>query len=200
MKTTSRRYVLDLLRKNKSATAGELALMLGCTPSNVRHHLDQLMGDGLVEIIKIKKQMKRGRPVQVYAPSSPVVENAMEELASILLDLTVKKQPGKYGLVEVVQRMTGTENDSSRLSSSQRLTPGINRMNKLNYKAHWEAGPLGPMIIFGNCPYKNIVGRHPELCQMDSMLLQELMRTGIHQKAKLEEDEKGIRFCSFVTT
>jgi len=195
---TSRRKIFELLKKSKSATAGELASMLDCTTSNIRHHLDQLLEDKLIKVIKVQRKMNRGRPAQVYAPSSLIAEDSLETLTGILLEMVIKENIGNDSLIEIVHKIIGRDQEIGSLNSNQMISLAINRMNKLHYQAHWEAGRRGPSIILGNCPYKSIIEEHPELCQMDALMLREMIKIGFFQKAKLEEDEKGFRFCSFV--
>jgi predicted ArsR family transcriptional regulator len=79
---------------------------------------------------------------------------------------------------------------------AKRLNLLVEKLNQMNYHARWEAGPQGPRILFGHCPYASIIGKHPELCRMDAALLKELYGDDMEQIAKIE-DLQGM--CIFIT-
>jgi predicted ArsR family transcriptional regulator len=65
----------------------------------------------------------------------------------------------------------------------------------MNYHARWEAGPQGPRLIFGHCPYAEIIEKHPELCRMDEALIRQLMGDSALQMFKIGTD--GSVTCVF---
>jgi predicted ArsR family transcriptional regulator len=78
---------------------------------------------------------------------------------------------------------------------AKRLNSSIEKLNKMNYHARWEAGPQGPRLIFGHCPYAALVGKHPELCQMDEALLEQFMGDSVAQMFKIGKE--GSSLCVF---
>jgi predicted ArsR family transcriptional regulator len=70
-------------------------------------------------------------------------------------------------------------------------------LNELEYQARWEAHARSPRIILGNCPYKGIIEEHPELCQMDVYLLENLTGEKAAQLSKLEKTPQGLPVCAF---
>jgi len=66
----------------------------------------------------------------------------------------------------------------------------------MNYHARWEAGRAGPRVILGHCPYAAIIEKHPELCQMDAALLEELTGESAEQVAQIGRDKS--QACVFV--
>ncbi|MFC2053962.1 hypothetical protein ACFLV7_06640, partial [Chloroflexota bacterium] len=79
----------------------------------------------------------------------------------------------------------------------KRLHYTIEYLNKLIYRARWEAHSEAPRIILGYCPYANILPEHPELCSLDGYLLEELLGAPVTQISKLTTDERGIPSCTF---
>jgi predicted ArsR family transcriptional regulator len=77
----------------------------------------------------------------------------------------------------------------------KRLNLTVERLNQMNYHARWEAGPQGPRLIFGHCPYAAILEKHPELCRMDAALLGELMGDDAVQLFRIGKD--GSSTCVF---
>ncbi len=77
-----------------------------------------------------------------------------------------------------------------------RLAVMVEGLNKMKYRSRWEAGPEGPRILFGHCPYAAIIERHPELCQMDAHLLSGCLGGSAQQMAKIGRE--GATQCIFL--
>jgi predicted ArsR family transcriptional regulator len=73
----------------------------------------------------------------------------------------------------------------------------VERLSRLQYRAHWEAGAEGPHVIFGHCPYAAVIERHPELCQMDGKAIAAVMKAEVQQKAKIAQSGPGASSCVF---
>jgi predicted ArsR family transcriptional regulator len=80
---------------------------------------------------------------------------------------------------------------------TQRLSQAILLLNKMSYQARWEARAQAPSIIFSHCPYLAILAANPELCQLDAVLLQQLLASPVDQTARLVLDQRGLRQCIF---
>ena len=78
---------------------------------------------------------------------------------------------------------------------AKRLNLTVEKLNQMNYHARWEAGAEGPRIIFGHCPYAAIVGKHPELCEMDTVLVEEYLGRPAERDQKSETHTSG---CPYV--
>ena len=50
-------------------------------------------------------------------------------------------------------------------------------------------------MLFAHCPYAGIIDKHPELCMMDSALLEELTAQSVEQTAKMKKG--GNSLCVF---
>src|SRR5262245_29934910 len=61
---TTRRAVLDALRASGQASINELAEGIGVKAITIRHHLNGLQAEGLVEVEE--KRQSVGRPLHVY--------------------------------------------------------------------------------------------------------------------------------------
>ena len=100
--------------------------------------------------------------------------------------------------MEAVGGRIARENPGPGQPLMRRLASAIERLNEMHYQARWEAGPEGPRIILGHCPYATIIDKHPELCQMDLALLSKLLGGELQQTAKLESGAGGLPFCAFM--
>jgi predicted ArsR family transcriptional regulator len=94
----------------------------------------------------------------------------------------------------LAQHLVG-DSDFAGQPLAKRLNLTAEKLNEMNYHAHWEAGSEGPRIVFGHCPYAAIVGRHPELCAMDHALLKNLTGQPTAQLFKTGKD--GSSVCVF---
>ncbi len=200
MRPTTRLRIIDYLRKQQTGTVRELSRALGMTGANIRHHLVVLEGTDLIEVLGQRRQ-GRGRPVQVYGLSRRLLGDALDELSSALLEQrlsALQEEEHDASLIALAHRMGAADPADSSLALARRLAATVARLNELHYQARWEASPSGPRLILGHCPYAAIIERHPELCRMDALLLQERLGQGATQTAKLERSSRGETFCAFI--
>jgi predicted ArsR family transcriptional regulator len=199
MHLTTRARILDILRKQHTASVGELARALTKTGANIRHHLALLEQDGLVDVICLRRE-GRGRPAAIYCLSRRVLGDGLEELVNASLDVwlaNTTEQKRTAGMKGMALRLSGKTPIANEIQLPRRMGLMINRLNELHYQASWEAGRDGPRIILGRCPYAEIINRHPELCQMDAFLLEQWINSPIEQTARLQPSAKGYPYCCF---
>ena len=201
---TSRQKILDYLRIHRTCTASELSRVMQMTSANARHHLKILVDQGTV--IQSGERMpvhQRGRPERIYHLADAMRQNNLGFLASLLLQEII--QPGDpeesdsllRTLANRIVESSGGEASQQR-SLGPRLVQAVQILSRLNYQARWEARPGAPEIYFGICPYKEIITGHPELCRMDSFLLQQLTGHPVEHTARLAPDHSGGQFCRFL--
>lgn len=199
MSNATRTRILDYLRKNPSASADELGRSLQMTGANVRHHLEILMKEG--QIIALNRQKgTRGRPVGLYGLSNQALGSGIQKLLESMLETWVKTAPPEVRealLHSLAQSLGGINPREPAANPSRRLGQTVDRLNDLHYQARWEAGAKGARVILGHCPYSEIIERHPELCRLDSFLLEARIGLPVRQRAKLEPGKDGIRRCIF---
>ena len=80
---------------------------------------------------------------------------------------------------------------------TQRLYRTIQNLNQLHYQARWEAHADAPRLILEHCPFLSVQDIHPEVCQIDGLLLAGLLRTDVVQIARLVEEKHGAKSCIF---
>lgn len=195
----TRQRILQYLRIHRQATAPELSLTFDLTQANIRHHLTILEKTGQVEVIGQSPSDQPGRPSHVYMLTRTAQDNALDELASALLvDALSGKSAGqrRKKLAATARQLAGMAHDPNR-STVIRLGSAVQRLNDLNYNAHWEAHPDSPHILLGRCPYAQILNRHPELCEMDAELIQILTGENFEQVEKISRSQSGPAHCRF---
>jgi predicted ArsR family transcriptional regulator len=198
MKPTTRLRILSHFRKHQTASVRELSQFMEMTGANIRHHLAVLEANDLIEVISLRKE-GRGRPMQVYGLSRRVIGDGLDNLAGSLLDVLLEgasRDDQKTRLMSVGSHLAGVNEDN--IPIMKRLLRTVENLNDLHYQAHWEAGVIGPRLILGHCPYAAIITKHPELCQMDALILSANIGSPVEQKAKLQLNDKSLPYCAFV--
>lgn len=194
---STRQHILEILETRPATTADELAHLLHLTPANMRHHLRRLEADGRVVAVGEKPPRGRGRPQRLFA--LPRRGEGTDRLAGHLLDQVLNPlEPNQKAefLRALAVRLGGEPTPARHIT--QRLAATVRRLNDLEYQARWEAHALAPRVILGNCPYAAIIAEHPELCQMDAHLLENLLGQPVKQTVKLERNPQGLPICVFV--
>jgi predicted ArsR family transcriptional regulator len=179
----TRQRILEILKEHSQATIEELAEALGLTSVTIRHHLDILRGDGLVEVPEVKRRTTPGRPQYVYT------------LTDAAGDFFPKNYSGFTNLMisEIRDRLEPTELDrilrgmAIRMAAEapqpisgetfeQRLTRIVKFLNEKGYIAKWEKSDSeGYYLHAGNCPYHDVSHNHSEVCVMDMTLISSLL-------------------------
>jgi predicted ArsR family transcriptional regulator len=201
MKTTRQR-ILEYIESQRAVTATDISQALRMTPANARHHLAILQEQGSVKIIGQRPKEGKGRPAQVFSTSGQITGNNLDQLSSALLaEAEQRLSPGAHQnyLKRIAQRLTPPPANNGRRGSnlSQRLYDTIQHLNKRDYHARWEAHVFAPRLILGHCPYRAIIKEHPELCQIDTHILEDLLGEEVEQLAKLTPDNRGATSCIF---
>lgn len=190
---TARQKVLAYMSKVRTASVREISRALKMSAANVRHHLRLMVADGRLETSSVRTSDKKGRPQKVWS----IPRAALGDNLSALSDALLVGAGSSVDVEALAERLAGDSNFASQ-PVAKRLNLIIEKLNQMNYHARWEAGPNGPRIIFGHCPYASIIEKHPELCAMDAALLENLMGQSAEQLTKIGRD--GSLSCLFVLT
>jgi DeoR family transcriptional regulator, suf operon transcriptional repressor len=189
--TTVRQKVLTYLTKTRFAGAREIARSLKLSSATVRHHLRVLVSDGRVEMVAARARDARGRPEKIYSlPRAALGDNLAALSDALLTEAGARIQPET-----LAEHLVGASSPESG-PLAKRLNLTVEKLNQMMYHAHWEAGPEGPRLLFGHCPYAAILEKHPELCRMDQAMLQKL--TGQPARQLFRIGTHGSSVCVFV--
>ncbi len=200
MKST-RIKILEYLQQKQTATTAELSHVIGLTEANIRHHLQILLTESVIKIAGTRRAHKRGRPVIIYQLEAHAVQSNINVFINAIIEVFIRTQPvDKH---PTLYRMIALEIISSETEYQiPKTIPGkliyaIQWLNEMNYNARWEAHSQAPVIIFGRCPYRQIVDHHPEICVIDQQILELLIQSNFSQVAKLSPDFSGLPQCVF---
>lgn len=187
---TARQRVLTYLTKNRTASAREISRGLKMSIETVRHHLRVLSADGRLEAESARGHEGRGRPEKVYSLPRAALGDNLSALAEALLG-----EAGSSVRVEALAKRLAGEVSFAGQPVAKRLNLLVEKLNRMHYHAHWEAGAEGPRVLFGHCPYAAVVGGHPELCAMDENLLAFLASQAVQREGRPETPRNA---CPFV--
>ena len=189
--TTARQKVLSYFEKSRPASGREISRALKMSAATVRHHLRILGADGRLELTGMRGREGKGRPEKIYS----LPRAAMGDNLSVLSDALLTETGSSVRMETLARRLAGGSNFADQ-PLAKRLNLTVENLNQMNYHSHWEAGPQGPRILFGHCPYAAIIEKHPELCKMDATILQEWMGQSARQIFRTGKD--GSSVCVFV--
>lgn len=192
---TVRRRILEILKRRKSATVGELARQLDMAPVSVRYHLDILQGDNLIQVSKVRREGNVGRPKQIYSLTKEANDHFPDNFAPLTAGLVTQLKKAlppeqvEAAFCALAREMAEEFLEDEELASSDlevRLNHVTDFLNQRGYLARWEKEPTARELVSledkesyllhtFNCPYAGVSSEHRELCQMDLSLMRNLV-------------------------
>jgi predicted ArsR family transcriptional regulator len=199
----TRQRILELLRDARILTVEELAAKLELTPVTVRHHLDILKSDGLVEVPEVRRRDAPGRPQYTFqlTPAAlaffPKNYQSFTNLMLTEINTSMPAEQMEQILGNVAARMAAEAAipgpDAPR---EQRLQAAVDYLNSRGYVAEWLQEPDGAYVLrTHNCPYHEVSHEHGELCSMDLRLVTQLLGA---EPARRERLSAGGTCCCYV--
>jgi predicted ArsR family transcriptional regulator len=180
----TRQRILEILKERGEATIDELSEALELTSVTIRHHLDILRGEGLVEVPEVKRRATPGRPQFVYTLTDAAGDYFPKNYAGFA-NLMISEIKGRLEPAELDRILRGMAHrmaadapkPSPGESLEQRLTRLVNFLNQKGYIAKWEKSQEGDSYFLhtSNCPYRDISHNHTQVCVMDTTLISELL-------------------------
>jgi predicted ArsR family transcriptional regulator len=181
-----RRRITEILKEQGAATVAELASQLGMAQVSVRHHLDILVGEDLVELTGVRRRDGAGRPSQMYAltrsamalfpqRNAQLASSVLTELKAVLPQDAVREL-----LIRVAERaVREAPKPSAGQTLEERLDQVAGFLTQKGYSARWEGCNGHYELHACNCPYSGVAEQHPELCVMDHTLIEHLLPDAI---------------------
>lgn len=192
---TARQRVLNYVTKNRTVSAREASRGLKMSIETVRHHLRVLAADGRLEAESVRGREGRGRPEKVYSLPRVALGDNLSALSEALLAEAGALSGDEASRMKALAKHLAGEVHPAGQPVAKRLNLLVDKLNRMHYHAHWEAGAEGPRVLFGHCPYAVVVGGHPELCEMDASLLSLLVSRPVLREARPETPRNA---CPFV--
>lgn len=201
MELGTRERLITLLKDRPNLTPAEMAAELNITQADVRYHLKALLARGTVVKMPVKQHTllrAAGRPAKAYQLSTQARPDILADLASTLMEVGQAYLPADRFLESVADKLVPVEaSQPPQASIAQKLNAAVQIMNQRPYQARWEAHSTGPGIIFHNCPFSQVIHQHPELCQVDRLVLQKLTGLTATQQSKIDFAGPTSSVCVF---
>ena len=181
----TRQRILEILKERGQSTIDELSETLGLTSVTVRHHLDILRGEGLVEVPEVRRRTTPGRPQYVYTLTE-AADDFFPKNYGAFTNLMISEIRDHYEPAELDRILRGMANrmaaDAPKPVNGetfeQRLTRVVNFLNQKGYIAKWEKTEGdGYYLRTSNCPYHDVSQDHSQVCVMDMTLISDLLGT-----------------------
>ena len=198
----TRKRILEILKERGQATVDELSEQLDLTSVTVRHHLDVLRSDGLIEPPVVRHRSSPGLPQYVYSLTSRAAEyfpRNFDELSNRLLD-SMRSHLNERQINVIFEGVTRRFVDEAPVPvPGEPLEETLDRVTAFldahGYVARWERVPEGYLIHTSNCPYEGSASGYPELCAMDLSLVAALLGRQPERVGRLVE---GCGSCSYL--
>lgn len=198
-KRSTRETVLHTIKSSPNITVEALATAADVSPVTVRHHLNALQADGLIESESVRRKV--GRPYYVYS----LTERGQEQfpkryvrLTSRLLDELKDRLPQAEMnsiFVSVVDAiLEERRGEFEHLSFEKRMDYLVDLLADEGFLSTWEETETGYKLVEYSCPYMSIGGDHTEVCTLDSRLIMGVLQLPVRQQSCMLD---GDACCEF---
>lgn len=203
----TRQHILEILKANGESTVDEIVEALHArtekrvTAATIRHHLDVLRMNGLVETPAVRRRDTPGRPQYVYHLTDKALDlfpTNYAGLAHVLLTQIKQRLPSRE--VNVILQGAAQQMASDAVIPNvpieERLNYVIEYMNSQGYQATWRQAENGEGFILStsNCPFEKVSGAHADVCDLDMHLVSNLLGVVPRRLGRLAA---GARSCDY---
>ena len=198
-KLSTREIILEAIKQSNEATVESLAEAADVSPVTVRHHLNSLQAEGLLETRSVRRKV--GRPYYVYSLSdqgNELFPQRYMRLSSRLLDELKAQFPD--GTVDalfssVVQQIVDEHRrEFEDLSTEDRLDFLVDLLGEEGFLASWEKSGDRYILSEYSCPYFSIGQKHDEVCMFDRQLVQIVLDKEIEQDSCMLDGDSQCQF------
>jgi len=199
---STRQEILEILKAEGQATVEDLAERLELTPMTIRHHLNVLQAQNLVEASRVRRSRKVGRPRLIYTLTEAADElfpQSYGDLARYLVSV-VKETLGEEETREIFRRIADRLAQEAPpaiegQSFEERLDQVVEFMKTQGFISRWEKTDAGYILTNVNCPYRRVTQEHGEVCILDTTLINRLLNV---EPQRITSMKEGDTTCSFL--
>lgn len=201
----TRHSILEILRQRRQATVDEIVSDLqarrgAITAVTVRHHLKLLQEEGLITAPELRRRSSPGRPQYIYALTGRAHDyfpNNYQRLAEGLLEQLQKYLPpdGVNVILEGVADHMARDVEIPKGDMNARMDVVVEYLTERGYEANWEQNDEGYVLYTANCPYHQISGDNPRLCDLDMRLVSSLLNV---VPRRISHVSNGDETCSYL--
>jgi len=199
-KMSTRDIIFHAIKSSQQVNVEGLAEAADISPVTVRHHLNALQADGLIESESIRRKV--GRPYYVYSLSEKGHElfpKRYVRLTSRLIDEMKARLPQEV-VQEVFDNVVLGVVDEHRgeyehLEFEDRLDYLVKLLADEGFLASWETSDEGYLLTEYSCPYISVGRSHTEICTIDKELIVNVLQVPVEQNSCMLD---GGECCQFV--
>jgi predicted ArsR family transcriptional regulator len=198
----TRQHILEILKQHGTATVEDLGKELKLTPVTIRHHLDILRSEDLVQAPKVRRRDTPGRPQHVYSLTDAADNYFPKNYAGladvVLQEVRDRSKPGEMSefLNSVAQRMAAEAPAAQPGETMQQRMDRVTKfMNEKGYSVNYETVDGGYLVRTLNCPYRDLAREAGDVCVVDQAMLRAL--TG-QVPQRLESIANGSPACVYL--
>lgn len=178
MSNNTRSRVLRSLLLNQKRTVNELAEAVGINPISVRHHVNKLEAEGLIQSEEERHGV--GRPRLVYSLTSRGMEQFPQRYLQLTLRLLeqLKINLPNQVLKDIFREVAGGITDDltknvnlDELDLQKRLELLQEVLVSEGYMVDLEEDEGNFYVIEASCPYHHVGEDYPEICVVDKELI-----------------------------
>lgn len=196
---TTRGRIVESLKRHRTRTAVELAKEYGVTANAVRQHLARLQRDGLVH--ERAERIGRTKPTLVYSlthEGERLFPQRYPLLLNVLLD-ELQREGGADKLEELFAKIgrRSARRHAARFEGkdfSDRVAELAQFLRERGVVVEYERTPGGFAFREFNCPFRDTVSSHPEICTMVHTLMGEVLPG---QARQVKSISRGDDRCEF---
>lgn len=196
---STRSIILETLKNSPGANIEELAGAADISPVTVRHHVNSLQADGLLEVSKVRRKV--GRPYYIYSLSEAGQELFPQKYFSLtnrLID-SIKDQMSPEAVKALFAGLVKNVIETHRhqfepLAFEERLDYLMDLLRQEGFLARWEKTEAGYQLTEYSCPYISVGQKHAEVCSIDKELMITVLNTPVSQHSCMLD---GASCCEF---
>ncbi len=196
---TTRGRIVESLKRHRTRTATELSAEHGVTPNAIRQHLSRLERDGLVA--ERAQRIGRTKPTLVYSLTSEgerLFPQRYPVLLNVVLD-ELQREDGPDKLRELFSNIgrRSAHRHAARfegLDLPDKVAELAQFLRERGVIVEYEKTPSGFAFRELNCPFKDAVSAHPEICSMVHTLMEEVLP---HKPRQVSSISRGDDRCEF---
>ncbi len=203
----TRQHILEILKINGESTVDEIVEALHArtdkrvTAATIRHHLDVLRMNGLVEAPSVRRRDTPGRPQYVYHLTDKALDlfpTNYAGLAHVLLNQIKQRLPSREVnvIIQGAAQQMAADAIIPNVPIEERLNYVIEYLNNQGYQAAWRRADNGEGFVLStsNCPFEKISGTHADVCDLDMHLVANLL--GVVPR-RLGRMASGAKSCEY---
>lgn len=203
--SSSKRRIIDHLKRTSSASVAELTEIMGVTSTAVRQHLDDLEQSGLVRRLAPVNTGGRGRPRMPWMLTDLASDLFPDRHADLTVELidAIRSSVGEEGLDAVIATRTSNQRSAYSATVGQETTiksrvVALAQLRSLEgYMAEVTSEPDGSLAFTEHhCPICEAASSCQQLCRDELRLFQEVLGSDVEVE-RTEHLLSGDTRCSY---